>query len=242
MGLLRRIKLLIKLWLREAWAPATDPREAFAPAYQRQRELLLNVRKALSDIAGAKRRMESKTQEARGNLPKLEEQARRALIAEREDLARLPLQRRHVAALQLETLVREMHEVEAEEGRLALVEQRLGTQIEAYHARMEVFAARYSAAEAQARIASVLSGISDEFDDLGVALEEAERKTEGMEARAAAIDQLVEIGVLEAPGGTTIDPVARQLSELDTHAAVEDQLSILKRELGGDLPPPAEEV
>ena len=127
----------------------------------------------------------------------------------------------------------EDREVEQEEGRLSIMEQRLAMQIEAFHAQLEVIAARYSAAEAQVRMQEVLTGISEELADLGTALQQAEEKTEHMQARASAIAQLVEAGVLEMPGLAAGDAFERQLAQLDVGTAVEDQLATLKREVGG---------
>ena len=197
------------------------------------------VQQALADIASAKDRLESKTAEVGGKLPQLEEQARRALIAEREDLARLALQRRQIALVELEVLEGQVREVQQEEQRLSMVEQRLATQIEAFYARQEVIAARYTAAEAQVRIGESLSGISDELDDLGRALERAEEKTEHMQARVSAIDRLVETGVLETPGLPAGDPITQELDQLEGAQDVEAQLAALSSEIEkGKLPPP----
>ncbi len=238
---MRRVGLAVKQGVGAFTASAEDPRQTFAPAYQRQGELLQKVQQALVDIGTAKDRLESKTAEVGGKLPQLEEQARRALIAEREDLARLALQRRQIAVVELEVLEGQVREVQQEEQRLSMVEQRLATQIEAFYARQEVIAARYTAAEAQVRIGESLSGISDELDDLGRALERAEEKTEHMQARASAIDRLVETGVLETPGLPAGDPVAHELGQLEGEQDVEAQLAALSREIEpGRLPPPAQ--
>ena len=128
----------------------------------------------------------------------------------------------------LQTLEAQVQEVEQEEQRLTLVEQRLATHIEAFHARQEVIAARYSAAEAQVRINEQLSGVTQELADLGVALERAEQKAEYMQARASAIDQLVDAGILDVPGLPGGDAAERQLSQLDAGQAVEAQLAAMK--------------
>lgn len=238
MGLLRRFVLLLKVWLNTLLSPAEDPRQTFAYAYQRQRELLVKVQQALTDLATSKERLANKTVEVQKKLPQLEEQARRSLIANREDLARLALQRRQVAAMELKTLEAQVHEVEQEEQRLSLVEQRLSTQIEAFFARQEVIAARYSAAEAQVRVNEALGGVSQELADLGRALEKAEQTTEHMQARASALDELVEAGILETPGLTSGDAVERELAQVDVAQAVEKQLAALKSQLksGGARP------
>ena len=224
---------ILRRWLNAFLAPAPDPRQTFASAYQRQRELLARVQGALAEIGASKAKLDAKGVEVREKLPQMEEQARRSLIAGREDLARLALQRRQVATIELQSLERQVREVEQEEGRLSIMEQRLAMQIEAFHAQLEVIAARYSAAEAQVRMQEVLTGISEELADLGTALQQAEEKTEHMQARASAIDQLVEAGVLEMPGLAAGDAFERQLAQLDVGRAVEDQLAALKREVGG---------
>ena len=55
---------------------------------------------------------------------------------------------------------------------------------------------RYNAAQAQVRIGSALSGISEEMGDVSLAIEKAENKTESLKARAGAIDELADAGVL----------------------------------------------
>ena len=230
---------IVRGWLKAFFASAPDPRQTFANAYQRQRDLLARVQQALVEVGGSKQKLDAKAVEVRAKLPDLEEQARRSLIAGREDLARLALQRRQVATIELQSLEQQVREVEQEEQRLSLMEQRLAMQIEAFHAQLEVIAARYSAAEAQVRMQEVLTGISEELADLGTALRQAEEKTEHMQARASAIDQLVEAGVLEMPGLAAGDAFERQLAQLDVGKAVEDQLAALKREVGGQPPPAA---
>jgi phage shock protein A len=238
MSLFRRILSQLTAWLKALFAPAEDPRQTYAHAYQRQRQLLVRVQGALADTATAKNRLASKTSEVKSKLPQLEEQARRALIADREDLARLALRRHQVATVELQTLEEQAREVEQEEQRLSLTEQRLATQIEAFFARQEIIAARYSAAEAQVRINEALGGVSQELTDLDQALQEAEEKAEYMQARASAIDRLIEGGILDTPGLSSVDPLKRDLSQIDVAQAVEERLKALKSEiLESKLPP-----
>src|SRR5207248_695959 len=75
-----------------------------------------------------------------------------------------------------------------------------------------VVMARYNAAEAQVRINEAVTGVSQEFADLTAALARAEEKTEDMQARASAIDRLVQEGILDS-GLTSdgADAIAAQL-------------------------------
>lgn len=230
-SLLRRSMQTVKIWLHTVMAPAEDPRQTFANAYARQRELLLDVQRALVDIAATKQRLETKVCEVQAKLPRLQDRARRSLGNGREDAARLALQRRQVALIELQTLEEQLQEVAQEEQRLALTEQNLSTQLEAFYARQELIAARYSAAEAQVRIREAFTGVSQELSELGRALEQAEEKSEQMQARAAAIDQLVDDGFLEVPALQAGDGMQRQLVKMDIVNEVEEQLAALKEEM-----------
>jgi phage shock protein A len=64
---------------------------------------------------------------------------------------------------------------------------------------LDLIAPRYSAAEAQVEINEALTGVSEELAELGRAMEHAERKSEYMQARAAAIEWLVEDNIFDLP-------------------------------------------
>jgi phage shock protein A len=236
-SLLRRIGTVTKGWLNDLMEPAQDPRQTFTNAFQRQRDLLFKVQQALGAIADSKTRLHSKMAGVREKMPPLEEQARRALIAGREDLARRALRQRQVAMVELESLEKQWNEVEVQEQKLALVEHKLAARIEAFHARQEMIEARYSAAEAQVQINEALGGVSRELSDLGLALQEAEDHTEHMQARASVLDDLFEIDALDVPVVHSGDLIERQLFTIDITQAVEEQLTILRQQLGeGNIP------
>jgi phage shock protein A len=219
MGIFDRIAKRLKEGTTAAFAPAVDPREVNRSAQQKQRALLQQVAAAIKEVIAARERLEASSSSVRARLPELEEQARTELQAGRRDMARLALQRRQVAAVELQTLERQLMEVRREEVALSMVEQRLSTQIEAFAARQELIRARYSAADAQVRIKEALTGVSEDFADLLTALQRAEEKTESMQARATAIDRLVQDGDLEtvadAPNGD--DEVEHQLAALEAN-------------------------
>ena len=229
--LIRRLLLLLKSWVNALTAPAEDPRQTFAVAFQRQRELLAKVRLAQGRVADSKRQLESGAASARDKLPGLEDQARRALSGGREDQARFALRLRHVGAEQLQHLEQQVRELEEEEQTLSLVERRLATDIEAFFARQEILAVRYDTAEAQVRIKEALSGVSEELLGLGLAVQKAEQRTEDMQARVSAIDSLVDLGVLDSATAKA-GGVPQLPSAADATIAVEEHLAALKREVG----------
>jgi len=232
MGLADRIREKIKTGAAAALAPAPDPRITHLTSHQKQRALRNQVGKAIENVTAAKQRLQAAADAVRERLPSLEDQARTELKAGRETMARLALQRRHVAAQELQTLNRQLSEVENEEVTLAMIEQRLSTQIEAFAARQEVIKARFSAAEAQVRINEAVTGVSEDFAELSATLRQAEERTESLQARATAIDRLVQEGDL-APISPTVESLDLRLGQDTTDAEIERQLTALAKEVGG---------
>ena len=230
-SIFRRLLLILKVWMSALLASAEDPRQVFAVAYQRQKELLLKVRLAQTKVATSKERLEAKATASREKPPRLEERARQALVAGREDQARFALQLRQVAIEEVDSLEAQVQELEQEERTLHLVDQRLATQIETFFAQQEVQAARYDTAEAQVRIKEALVGVSEELAGLDLAVERAQQRTDDMQARVSALDNLVELGILEMPGQSPGDLPALKAAQGDSAQALEDHLAALKREV-----------
>jgi phage shock protein A len=92
-----------------------------------------------------------------------------------------------------------------------------------------VIKARYSAAEAQVRINEAMTGVSEDFADLTAALHRAEQTTEDMQARATAIDRLVQEGDLESIGfAAASDAIDARYQTLGADDEVERRLNALK--------------
>jgi len=97
MGLMSRLKLLAKGKASAALDRIEDPREILEYGFQQQQELLVKVKRGLVEVAASKARLEQQARRARESVPRLEDQALRAMEAGREDLARAVLQRKHAA-------------------------------------------------------------------------------------------------------------------------------------------------
>jgi phage shock protein A len=232
MGILDRLKVVLARGASVVLAPAPDPRVTNLTSHQKQRALLDQVTRAGKEVTAAKLRLQATAEDVRQKLPAMEDQARRELRAGDQAMARLALQRRQVVAHELETLERQLAEVEKEESALAVIEQRLVGQIEAFAARQDVIRARYSAAEAQVRINEAMTGVSHDFAELTAALQRAEQTTEDMQARATAIDRLVQEGDIEPIGfAAGSDAIDARYQTLGADDEVERRLRALK-ELG----------
>jgi phage shock protein A len=225
--LLRRLKGGLDALL----APAEDPRLAFASAEQRQQDLLALARRALAELSATRRQLHARKLAIQEHLPQLEQQAQRALAAGREDLARVALRRRHIAAAELRLLEQQAQELLAKEQQLALHEERLAAQAEAFQARLKLISASYSAAEVQVRMNEALSGVSEEMTHLSQALEQAEQQTEHLQAHAAALEALVRDGAADRAAQPPRDGADLRDALLAEDALVEAEIAALKQRL-----------
>jgi phage shock protein A len=189
--------------------------------------MLRDVKRGVVEMVTTKRRLELQASKVKETTSKLEEQARQAMAAGREDLARLALQRKQAAVIELDGLDQQVANLELEQEKLTNAEARLRAKVDAFRTRKEIVKAQYSAAQAQVRIGSALSGISEEMGDVQLSIERAETKTDSLRARAGAIDELADAGVLEDYSGRG-DPIARELEQLTSSQNVEDELAGLR--------------
>jgi phage shock protein A len=214
---------------------AEDPSETLDYSYEQQLQLLQNVKRGIADVVTAKKRLQLQTSGLEQSLVKLDSQARQALGAGREDLARAALERKSAAQQQLQGLDQQVAQLESQQEKLTASEKQLSAKIEAFRSQKEVIKAQYSAAEAQVRIGEAATGIGEQMADTGLAIQRAKDKTEQMQARASAVEELVEAGTLEdfTTGGDQLD---RELAQLASASQVDQDLERMKAELaaGGE--------
>ena len=230
-GLMSRASTIVKAKFSKLLDRAEDPGETLDYSYERQLQLLQNVKRGVADVVTAKKRLQMQTEQLEQSIVKLETQARQALGAGREDLARQALERKSAVQQQLQGLDQQVQQLEQQQEKLVSSEKQLQAKIEAFRSQKEVIKAQYSAAEAQVRISEAATGVGEEMADVGLAMQRAADKTEQMQARANAIDELTTSGALEdfTSDQTELD---RQLAQLSSQSQVDDELTKMKAELG----------
>ncbi len=240
-GLGGRMSTVIKAKVSKLLDRAEDPSETLEYGYQKQVELLQNVKKGIADVTTSKKRIQMQSQKLEQQIVKLDTQARQGVSQGREDLARMALERKTVAQTELQSLDQQVTELENQQQQLTENEKRLRQKIEAFRTKKEVIKAQYSAAEAQVRISEAANGVGEEMADLGLAIQRAEDKTENMRARGQAVEELERAGTFDdltrlGPGQDDID---RELAELGSGAQVDSELEKMKAELGSGGTAPA---
>jgi phage shock protein A len=230
-GLMSRASMVIKAKFAKLLDRAEDPGETLDYSYERQLQLLQNVKRGVADVVTAKKRLQLQSDKLEQSLVKLDTQARQALAAGREDLARAALERKSAAQAQLQDLDGQLQALEDQQQKLVASERQLSTKVESFRTQKETIKAQYSAAEAQVRIGEAATGIGEQMADTGLAIQRAKDKTEAMQARAGAIDELVESGALEdfTTDQTQLD---RELAQIASQGQVDAELEKMKAELG----------
>jgi phage shock protein A len=236
MSIMKRLSLVFRAKANRALDNAEDPRETLDYSYQRQLEMLQKVRRGVADVATSRKRLELQMSGLRQQSDKLEGQGRQALAAGREDLAREALTRRSGVQQQMADLQTQYASLQAEEEKLTLASQRLQTKVESFRTRKETIKATYTAAEAQTKIGEAFSGISEEMGDVGLAVQRAEDKTQAMQARAGAIDELLASGALDDASGTSKDDITAELERMSSDSQVEVEMARLRGEIGAAEP------
>ena len=230
-GLMSRASTIVKAKFSKLLDRAEDPSETLDYSYEQQIQLLQNVKRGVADVVTAKKRLQMQTEQLEQSVVKLETQARQALGANREDLARQALERKSAVQQQLQGLDQQVQGLEQQQEKLVASEKQLQAKIEAFRSQKEVIKAQYSAAEAQVRIGEAATGIGEQMADTGLAIQRAKDKTEQMQARASAIEELTTSGALEdfTSDQTQLD---RELAQLSSSSQVESDLARLKAEVG----------
>jgi len=238
-GMSGRFSTVIKAKINKLLDRAEDPAETLEYSYQKQMELLQNVKKGIADVVTSKKRLQLQEQKLRDQVVKLDTQARQALAAGNEELARTALERKNVVQTELQSLDTQVAQLEQQQAQMTESEQKLRTKLEQFRSKKEVIKAQYSAAEAQVRISEAATGVGEEMADVGLAMQRALDKTEDMKARADAVQELEAAGTFDDL--TTIGPheddIDRQLKQLSNQSEVDAELAKMKAELGGGAPP-----
>lgn len=234
MGVMKRLTGIVQAKANKVMDRVEDPRETLDLSYEKQLEQLQQVRRGVAEVATARKRIENQATLLQSQAAKLQGQARQALAQNREDLATEALSRRAALGTQLEGLKTQHEQLVQQEQRLIATTASLQARVEAFRTQKETLKASYSAAQAQTRIGEAVSGISESMTDTGLAMQRAQDKIAQMQARASAVDELMESGALSDMSGST-DTLQRELDRTSAQSQVQLELAKMKSELA----PPA---
>jgi phage shock protein A len=231
MTLFQRAHDIIQAKTNKALDAAEKPDEMLDLSYEDMLDQITRVRRGLVDIAASKRQTELQAQQLQHSADHLQDQAKAALAQGNEALAREALSRKAAAQGQIDALSSQHAELADQEEKLEHSLAALQKKVADFRSRKEVLKAQYSAARAESSVGESAAGISQDPGDPGYGLQRALDQVATMQARAGAVDELIQSGVLEDVGGST-DDIQADLDEASTNADVDQQLAALKAQLG----------
>ncbi|QBD83151.1 PspA/IM30 family protein [Ktedonosporobacter rubrisoli] len=232
MGFFSRLTNFFRIRANAALDKAEDPGQVMDYSYQKQLEQLQHLRRAIADVVTNEKRLEIQSEQIQQQVNRLSQQALQALQAKREDLARLALQKKETLQTQIDGYQQQIDQLVAQKERLLDMERTIAARVETFRTQKEMVKAQYSAAQAQVKINESVTGISEEMSEMNLAMQRAQDKVLSMQARANAMEALIEQGTLEEPNllgsGDTLD---RELRQIAAQQNVDDQLEAMKRQL-----------
>ena len=235
MGLFSRAHDIVQAKANRALDNAEKPDQMLDLSYEKMLEQITQVRRALVEIAGSRKRIELQEQQLQHSADHLQDQAKAALGAGREDLAREALSRKAAAQQQINEMEPQHQQLVDEEEKLSHTLQTLQARVNQFRTQKETMKAQYSAAQALTSVNEGVAGISKTMGDSGAALARAQDKIASMQARSGALDELLESGVLEDVGGGH-DDIQKELDKIGASSSVDAELAALK----AGIPAPSE--
>ncbi len=238
MSLFHRAHEIVQAKANKALDAAEKPDEMLDLSYEQMLDQITQVRRSLVAIAASRKQIELQEQQLQHSVAHLDDQARAALSQGREDLAREALSRKAAAQAQIDGMEPQHQQLTEQEASLERTLAALQSKVNNFRTQKEVLKAQYTAASAMSSVDESVAGISSTIGDSGAEVQRAQDKIATMQARAGALDELLQSGVLEDVGGDT-DDIQKELDEAGSAAEVDKELAALKTQIGpgGSAPP-----
>ncbi len=213
---------------------AENPQETLDLSYEKMLSALQETKRHLADVVTEQKMLERQMLQSDADSHKAEGDARMALQAGSEDMARAALSEKQSADQKAASLKDASEHVAAQAQKLIDYEKQLEDRIDQFRTQKEVMKSQYTAASAQVKVSQSIAGIGNELGNVGEALQRAKDKTNQMQARADAMESLTDSGVL-SDGVDGRSKTQRQLDDLRAHSSVDSELAMLKAQMA---PPP----
>lgn len=229
-NILSRFKAIFQAQAHAVADQMEDPKAGLDYSLTKLEENRRQITRSLIDVRAARRRLQKQRDDFAAAAEKHAGQARSAVDADREDLARTALERKQAAAARVDDLNRNIANLDRQIENLTESQQSLGRKIETFRARKEELKALHDSAQAQIQVREALGGISEDLADVGNTIHRAEARIQEMQSRADAIDALVAEGVLDDVLEPAQDDLDRELARIGRKQAVDAELARLKEE------------
>jgi len=230
-SILARFKAIFQARANAVADQLEDPSASLDFSLTKLEENRRQLSRSLIEVSAAKRRLENQRDQMAAAVKKHEQQARAAVEAGRDDLARTALERKHEAEARRAELEANIASLERQAENLKQTQINLDRKITLFRSKKEELKSVYDSSQAQLRVREALAGISEDLADVGNTIQRAEARIQELQSRAEAIDALVAEGVLTDVLEPDVDDIERELARIGRRHAVDEELARLKAEV-----------
>src|SRR2546423_5043511 len=130
MGFFSRLANIFRIRANAALDKVEDPGQVMDYSYSKQLEQLQNLKRSIADVVTNEKRLEMQQNQLQQKINILDQQAMQALQANREDLARMALQRKETVLGQINWDEQQVAQLHAQEEQLISMERTLSAPAE----------------------------------------------------------------------------------------------------------------
>ena len=231
MSILGRVADLFQAKTNKLLNSLEDPNDTLDLSYEKMLTGLQETKRHLADVVAQQKSLERQIAGSDAETAGAEADAKLAVQAGRDDLARAALVHRQRALDGRVTLQGALDAIRPQVEKLASYQQQLEDRIERFRTQKDTMKASYAAAQAQVKVTQSITGVGDKLGGVGEALHRAEDKMLGMRDKADAMDSLMQQGLLNDPLDRRSGSDKELAALRDAHV-VDDQLARLKADMG----------
>lgn len=207
-----------------------DPAETLDLSYEKMMSNLQDTKRHLADVATEKLSLEHQIADTQKAVDQAEADARTALQANREDLAKAELAQKQAALSKLQSLQDAHDKIAAQVAKLSDFESKLQDKIESFRTQKEVMKGELAAAQAEIQAENSLSGLGRGMNDAGEAMQRVQDRVSQSQSKAEAMESLMDSGAIDDPLDHR-SHTDKEMAQLRAQSGVDDDLARLKAEM-----------
>ena len=237
MSIFGRVADLFQAKTHKLLSDLEDPNETLDLSYEKMIVGLQDTKRHLADVVAQQQSLHRQIGKVDAEVAEAEGDARLAVGAGRDDLARAALVHKQDALAKRKVLDDALAAISPQVQKLVAYERKLADRIELFRTQKEVMKTTYTAAQAQVKVTESLTGLGGHLGNTADALRRANAKVESVRDKADALGGMLEAGVLTDQFDDR-SATRRELDALKATSAVDDELAKLKHETRKAIEPP----
>ena len=230
MSLFKHASEIVQARINHFLDNAEDPAETLDLSYEKMMSNLQDTKRHLADVTTEKLSLEHQIADTQKAVDQAEADARTALQANREDLAKAELAQKQAALSKLQSLQDAHDKIAAQVAKLSDFESKLQDKIESFRTQKEVMKGELAAAQAEIQAENSLSGLGKGMNDAGEAMQRVQDRVSQSQSKAEAMESLMDSGAIDDPLDHR-SHTDKEMAQLRAQSGVDDDLARLKAEM-----------